>query len=149
MGCERAVYTIGVAERTVTPATGVRLQGHLNRSGPAGAILDDLFLRVLVLWSDGSAALGSIGFVLVHCDVLALDAVTASEIKSSLRERFSITVDCTVVAASHTHTAPPVIRLGSIEPDQEFRHLLLHRIDAAVAAALARPQQTYLTCGAR
>jgi neutral ceramidase len=148
-GCAGCAFLIGTARREIPVPSGVRLQGHLNRSGPSNGCLDPLHIRVLLVMRNGFTGDETIDFALIHAEILSFDEPTNRRIKNKLSREFAIAPQRIVLAATHTHTAPPVIRLGSLHPDESFVRSVETAVSTAFRAALRTLDFAYLESGSR
>ena len=104
----------GTAVREIEPALPVALQGHLGRVEHAASVLDPLSIRSVFIEIAGRS-----------CTVIALDALGVTpEITHRIRIRLKHSRNAgeptVIVAATHTHTAPATIHLGTTEPDEGY-----------------------------
>lgn len=95
---------VGVSRRRITPAIGSRLDGYRARHGVSTGIHDDLFSRAIAV--EGQTA----STILVSVDVLALSSSFTAAVRRRISEATSVPYNSIVVAATHTHSGPHVIR---------------------------------------
>lgn len=122
-------FRAGFARRDVTPAAGTPMSGFVARTGGATGVHDRLWARAAA-FDDGQRTL-----MAVVIDVLAVDAALTSAVRSVVAARAGVAPEDVVLAATHTHGGPAVLRdalLGDVE--EGVRE---HLVDRAVAAALA------------
>lgn len=117
-------WSAAAASIDITPHAFFPLAGYAARSGVARGTLQPLEANVLIL------AAGSVRFVWVTLDVLAIMPATRRAITERLTERCGLRPDEVVIVASHTHSAPAVWT-GSIHP------VLPAEIDKAELARVA------------
>ncbi|MCD6095801.1 MAG: hypothetical protein J7J99_04470, partial [Thermoprotei archaeon] len=75
----------GVAKAVITPPIGTRLSGYAHRVQPSIGVLDDLYVRTLVLESDDDKAIA-----IVVCDLLWLNRGLVKEIKRSIEREIGL-----------------------------------------------------------
>jgi hypothetical protein len=129
---------VGAARAVINPSLGTRLQGHITRDGPATAILDDLLCSVIALEQHDGRAL------VVSCDLLEFRREFTDRLTSELGRRFSVPAEGLLLCATHTHTGPPCIALGSLEADERYLDRLEGWIVAAAEQALGRLEEASL-----
>ena len=112
----------GSAAAEINSELGCRLQGHLNRDKPAEARMDNLFAKAFAF------QLGEIRLLIIACDLLEFDSLFIAELKLELRERLSLPQTKCLICASHTHTGPPTIDLGTLKADRRYLSKLKSRI---------------------
>lgn len=122
----------GSAEAKIQPGLGTLLQGHLARSEPADSELDPLHVRACVIEAQGQAV------VFISADVLEFSHRWAEAVSHNLSVLSGIPEDNIYLTATHTHTAPATIPLGSRSENPEFLELLEKAMSEAVLSALAR-----------
>ncbi len=94
-------WRAGVARAVITPDEPLWLAGYAARQRPAEGKLHDLWLKALALEAaDGGRA------VLVSGDILGFPRASAERICTALREKYGLTRDQIMLAASHTHSGP-------------------------------------------
>ncbi len=109
-------------EVDISPRVGTRLSGHAGRREVSGAILDPLHARVALLQTPHSRQ------AVVSADLLELSGETVRDLRRAMAPVLETDEDHILVAATHTHTAPPVIDLGSLGADKEYLSLLRERL---------------------
>ncbi|PKL07025.1 MAG: hypothetical protein CVV53_01350, partial [Spirochaetae bacterium HGW-Spirochaetae-9] len=97
----------GSAEATISTELGTLLQGHLARSEPADSELDPLHVRACVIEAQDQAV------VFVSADVLEFSHQWAEAASHRLSLLSGIPEGRIFLTATHTHTAPAAIALGS------------------------------------
>jgi neutral ceramidase len=122
---------LGTARIDITPPIGTRFVGHLNRDRPAESVLDPLAARVLSL-SDGTTRV-----LLVNLDLLELGPSEAGRLARTISGESGVPPRAVIVAATHTHTGPPVIALAGVPVDEQYFDLLCARTARAAAEAVA------------
>jgi len=118
----------GVSEVEITPALGGEIPGQWLRRSAVG-VHDQLTVNVLVLESGGRRA------AIVSCDVLSLK----NRLVASLRQRLSSLLDprYLLLAATHTHTGPPVCDALGSRSDASCLQAFEAAIERAVGTAVA------------
>ncbi|MBM3736742.1 MAG: hypothetical protein FJW39_13250 [Acidobacteria bacterium] len=126
----------GAAMANITPALGASLAGGM-RNNPAKDVHDELHARALVL-DNGTAR---IAVILV--DSCAVPREIIDPAKRMIADRAKIPASHTLVAATHSHSAPAATHLFQSRPDPRYVEFLTGRIaDAAVIASnRLRPAQ--------
>lgn len=132
---------IGVFRTPITPPLGIRLQGSITRDQPAWRVMDDLYAQVLLLQSGGER------FALVTCDLIEFDPSFVEELRAQVEQRFGIGPASLMLCASHTHTGPPTIALGSLLPDREYLAVLGRKILGGIFAAGRALQEVRVSAG--
>jgi len=94
---------VGTAKADITPQVKVWMDG-MPRNHESEGVHDHIFARALVISPDGDDVRSS--FVLVSCDVCAVDEETTDEIKKAVSEKTGIPAENMVIAATHTHSGP-------------------------------------------
>lgn len=119
----------GTARVDITPSTPMQMYGYANRKcGIANGTHDPLFAKVLVL------ELGASRMAIVTLDLGAIASDTLSrEISAKLK------IPVTLLAASHTHSAPSFLPFGSNPQSgaeaSAYRRTLEQKVLAAVGEA--------------
>ena len=111
---------------TITPPLGIRLQGSISRDQPSWRTMDDLYARVMLL-DDGYNRL-----LLISCDLIEFSRDFVSGLKEKIKKIYGIAEQWVLLSASHTHTGPPTISLGSLRPDSSYLDQLEKHILGAV-----------------
>jgi len=118
----QALLLYSGTEVDITPDLGCRLSGHVARSSPATQVLDPLGVRLALL----QGPYGKVG--VLSADVLEFSQEWIRSIKPQIAELWSIGEGSILLSATHTHTAPPVINLGMLAPDNLFMSKLSDKI---------------------
>src|SRR5688572_22540425 len=122
--------TAGFSKVCISPPTGTAMAGFAARQGPSEGTHDDIFVRSLVLESQGTA------MALVSLDVLALSAELAAELQRRIENRTSISRNAILIAATHTHAAPVTITTFC-NPEEELDAAVMDRLASAVEECCA------------
>ncbi len=100
-GARAADLRVGAAAVTINPPEGTPLAGYYAPRG-AGAVLDDIHSKALVLDQDGTR------MALVVCDLISLPRRTVVEARELIEKRTGIPAGHVMISATHTHTGPVV-----------------------------------------
>ena len=119
---------VGYGVRDVTPPPGTHMSGFAARTSPAAGAHDPLEARA-VAFSDGDALL-----LAVVLDVIGVDAHLAAAVRDGVLRLASPRPDDVVVAATHTHGGPPVLRDAFLGPVDDA--VLARVVAGAVEAGL-------------
>jgi neutral ceramidase len=122
-----------VARVDITPPPGEQMWGYENRRQPATGTLDPLFARVLVLEATGAGAPTRLAVVTLD---LGRSFGPASLARLRAEAKSNGGIDCLLIAASHTHSAP-VIKDAYRDAPPAWEQAALGRIAKAVAQASA------------
>ncbi|MCZ7649210.1 MAG: neutral/alkaline non-lysosomal ceramidase N-terminal domain-containing protein [Planctomycetota bacterium] len=94
-------WTLGFAQRKVTPEMGVALAGYgLQPKRTAEAVLDDLFARAIVL-GDGARKVA-----LCSVDVIGLSADLVQTVRKRVEKEAGIPPERVLLSAVHSHSTP-------------------------------------------
>ena len=104
----------GTAVREIELALPVPLQGHLGRVDHAESVLDPLSIRSVFIEISGRS------FTIIALDALSAAPEITHEIRAGLKQGRNAGESTVIVAATHTHTAPATIHLGTTEPDERY-----------------------------
>jgi hypothetical protein len=124
-----AAVTAGAAVADITPALGVRMGGYGARTGVAQDVHDALHARALVL-DDGATRLA-----LVVCDLVGVMADLVAEARAIIAADCGIPADCVLISATHTHSGPGTIGIGTGAHTSHYVAETARRIAGAVALA--------------
>jgi hypothetical protein len=105
---------LGKAELDITPKVGKRLSGHVARTKPSDRILDPLKVRICLLESPYNM------LAMISADVLEFSADWAKGVQDELSTLLGLQRSGIYLTATHTHTAPPMIDLGTLPADSEY-----------------------------
>lgn len=108
------------------------LEGHISRSAPARSVLDPLAATAIVVSNDNAS------FIVVSLDALEFDAGFVATLRERIAQSSGIPTRCVMITATHTHTAPATIKLGSLEPNHLFLESAAEAAVAASTIALSR-----------
>lgn len=121
----------GAATSNITPGLGSSLAGDMTDI-IAAEIHDELHVRALVLES------GSVRLALVACDLCVLPREPIDRAKELIQRHAGIPPSNILIAAVHTHSAPPAYHLFQSQPDPKYVDFLVTRIADAVRCAVNR-----------
>lgn len=133
-----AVLKAGFAERAITPELGVAMAGYFEPHR-AEEIVNDLYANALVLQRGSGPP-----FVMVSCDVIALNRDTVTSIRRKLENRLGIPPGNAMLFAVHNHTGPATIDILGGMADRSYLASLEMQIVDAVQAALENLQKATL-----
>ncbi|MBK9170658.1 MAG: neutral/alkaline non-lysosomal ceramidase N-terminal domain-containing protein [Bryobacterales bacterium] len=129
----------GAATAEITPAPGYALDGPIMANGPAERIHDALFARCLVLESGGTR------LVFVVCDVCMIENSVVDRAKREVAAATGIPASQVLISATHTHSAPRVLRVerdpvawpvNATDLHPPYEEALVGRITEAVRRAV-------------
>jgi len=134
----------GVAEIDYTPAPGLPLMGNFRDDYTARGVHDPLCARALVFENQAGERAA-----LLSADICMLNRENVAYIRRCASRESSIPPGRILVAATHTHSAPAPMQLGSLpkSPDADTEQFL-SRIAQAVPEAARRLEEAELTAGA-
>jgi hypothetical protein len=121
----------GFAETDITPAQGLRKIGWLKLLH-GRRVRDPLAARAAVLESGGSR------LAFVQLDTLCIRWTQTDALRRRLAERHGIPAEAVMVAATHSHGGPAVANAGDVRREESYLEELVPKLEALVAAALAR-----------
>ena len=130
----------GAATANITPPLGCSMAGGMT-DRRATDIHDELWVRALVL-DDGKTRIA-----LAIVDSCAVPRTIIDSAKQLLAASAGIPAANVLIAATHTHTAPPATHLFQSEPDPRYTDWLTQRIADAVRMACARLQPARIGWG--
>lgn len=119
----------GTAEKTIPARLGVRLQGHIARTEAADRERDPLKVRCCWFASSRTQVL------MLSADVLEFSAGWAEAFCRSASKNYGIPANNIFLMATHTHTAPAVIDLGTMRGDKIFLDSLAATMRDTIEAA--------------
>lgn len=100
---ESAELKVGVASVKINPPLGVGLAGYYHERGNEG-MLDDIYAKATVL-DDGTTRVG-----IVVCDLISMPEWIVAEARTIVQERTGMPGGNIMIGATHTHTAPVLVR---------------------------------------
>lgn len=133
----------GVAAVDYTPPPGLTLMGNFRDDYAARGVHDPLFARAMV-FEDAAGSRAAI----LSLDICMLDRANVAHLRARVREHCGLPGENLLVAATHTHSGPAPLRLGSLPKcdDAEIARFL-DRAAEAVPAALKDLQESDLLAG--
>ncbi len=126
---------LGIGKAIITPPIGTPLAGFAHRGNQgAESVLDDLEVRAFWLQSSPNA---DDAICLVTADLIGFGAKLTEELRSQLRNRYGLSPERLLLAASHTHSGPQTCEnmVGAGEMVQEVVAMVRERILDAIAMA--------------
>lgn len=134
-----ATLRAAAAKVDITPASAELLWGFEDRTKPATGTLDPLYARVLLLEA------GNQRLALVTLDLgRSFGPASLDEIKNAARK--SSGINCLIVAASHTHSAPVVQDVYKNGVPQ-WEKTALGKIEAAIETSAHRLEDARIGSG--
>lgn len=128
------------ASAEITPPLGVAKIGWLRRITPT-QVLDPLYARVCVLETSGSRA------AFVALDTLSVSRTHVAEIRRRIEATTAYHGAAVMVAATHNHAGPALVRLGDVTVDEAYRDSVTAAVVQAVADATSRTQEAEIGFG--
>lgn len=101
-----AAWKAGAAAVKITPDEPVWQGGYASREHASTGVLDDIFVKAVVLEDDTGAR-----SVLVAADLVGFTAKISAEIARKVEDAHGVPRDRIVFNASHTHSAPTIDNL--------------------------------------
>jgi hypothetical protein len=126
----RTLYA-GAAAVNITPALGCSLAGGMT-DRIATEVHDDLAAKALVLDN------GNTRFAIVLVDSCAIPAAVFDATRNRIAEYAKVEPSNALLAATHTHSAPPATHLFQSKPDPKYVEFLTTRIGDSVRLAVNR-----------
>lgn len=118
----------GSSREIITPQRGVSLAGYFNPR-PNKGILDELFVKVLLLEQDGVVA-GILSF-----DLCYLSTELIVRMKDELLKRDIKFGDNLIFSATHTHTGPQIGTFFGTAANESYLQTLIEKTGLAVSRA--------------
>jgi neutral ceramidase len=134
----------GAASLVVTPQRPLPMAGFADRTGASQGVVDDLFVRALVV-QDGAHA-----SAVVVADVIGLERETVTTAQVEIAARTGIPARHVIVAATHTHSGPAVMpHMAGGPVDSAYYEEFSRALVATTVAACehARPAMLRLGIG--
>ncbi len=101
----------GCAKVNITPPVGVWLSGYGSRDRPSDGIVDELYVKALVL-EDGRNTIA-----IVSADLLGVPLEITAQIRKRVKEKNGIPEENLLVCGTHTHFGPKIFAKRKIEPE--------------------------------
>ena len=102
------------AEIDITPPMGTQLVGWLEIARPARSVHDPVFARIAVFEQDGERA------ALVTLDLLSIRGSDVVDIRHRMEKAARIPAGNIMIAATHNHAGPAIVRLGTFGRDEGY-----------------------------
>jgi len=119
---------VGVAQKAITPPTGVSLAGYFHdRIGET--VRDDLHAKCVVIESGGER------IALVACDLVCMCQPVTDAVRAFVAKDTGIPPEHVMVSATHTHTGPEVRPNRVVQRQAEWADALPRMIADAVKEA--------------
>ncbi len=122
-------FLAGAATSDLTPRPGVSLNGAISKPGPMTGVHDPLTARALMLKQ------GTMSVVIVVCDMCMIDRDVMDRAKRIAAERTGIPSSRMLIASTHSHATPRVMRISQSPENRAYRGLVAERIAAAIVKA--------------
>lgn len=106
-----ATISAGACAVDITAPIGISMGGYGARQGVSTGIHDPLLVRCLVL-SDGAST-----FAIAVCDLVGVGPDIVNGARELIAEETGIPASNVLVGATHTHSGPAGLRIGSIDTD--------------------------------
>lgn len=127
----RIVFEAGASFLDITPSIGTPLSGFIARTSPSTGIANRLFVRTLVVRSDGSIT------ALCTFDLLGLSEELVEAIRKRAEQRTGIPQENILLACTHTHSGPQTMFLrGCQMASREYQEELICKAVSCIAAAV-------------
>jgi hypothetical protein len=132
---------LGTAAVPITPPAGIALAGYYHERGSEGTA-DDIYVKSMVL-DDGETCAG-----IVVCDLISMPKWIVSNARRQIEKQCPIPGSNVLIAATHTHTAPVLLRQsirdeldGAARPvSRDYSASLAQHIADAVSQAFSNRQ---------
>jgi len=125
------VFRAAVAQVDITPPGAELMWGYESRRQPATGALDPLYARVLMLEAGPEGAVRRLALVTLDLG-RSFGPTSLARLRESAKQ--SSRIDCLLVAASHTHSAP-VVRDEYRDAPPAWEQAALDKIAHAIAQA--------------
>lgn len=102
------------AEADITPPLGTQLAGWLDLARPAERIRDPVYARILVLQDGGQK------IAWISLDLLSIRGSDALEIRSGIESAAGIPAGNILIAATHNHAGPAIVRIGPFGREEVY-----------------------------
>jgi neutral ceramidase len=137
------IMRIGVAEIDYTPAPGLPLMGNFRDDYAARGVHDPLCARAFVFENSSGARAA-----MLSVDICMLDRANVAYIRECASRESGIAPERILVAATHTHSAPAPMPLGSLPQCEDSQtEQFLGRVAQAVPLAARRMTDAALVAG--
>lgn len=120
----------GFSQVSIGDWVGYRMPGHSARVEPAVEQIDQLKIKAVYFKT------ATTNVVILLADIVAIDYETEHRINRAVKNLFPEAQIEVVIAATHTHTGPPVFRLGDVSVHEPARSDLVEAGVKAVRIAV-------------
>ena len=127
--------TAGFAEVDITPSLGTHKIGWLKVI-VGDHVLDPLFARVCVLRGAGGEPVA-----FVQLDTLSVGRKQVADIRRRVEAAHGVPGRNILVAATHNHAGPAVVRAGEVKADPAYVESLTGKVLAAFGVAMANQEE--------
>lgn len=134
-------FEAGAATADLTPSAGVSLDGPISKPGPVLGVHDPLTARALAVRS------GDTCVILVIADMCLIDRDVYDAAKEIVSRRTGVPASHQLMAATHSHATPRVVRISTRPPDEAYRRLVSERIAEAATRAFRNLQPAEIGFG--
>lgn len=118
----------GFCRVNVTPMMGIGLAGYFV-SRHADGVLDELEINALALSCGDDKA------IFISMDHEGIKREITTEFRKAISDKTGVPMDAIYIHATHTHTAPFLVKDSEEPLEQEYYQMVLHRmVDASVMA---------------
>ena len=136
-------FHIGLAQVNYTPELGLPLMGNFRDDYGARGVHDPLYSRALVFRSGTGTKVA-----LLSVDICMLDRNNVELMRRHIVSQTDLLPENIIIAATHTHSAPAPMRLGSLpKADDAFVERFLAKAAGAAVLANQRLVPSQLTIG--
>ena len=101
----------GCAKVNITPPVGVWLSGYGRRDKPSDGVVDELYVKALVLDDGGNT------IAIVSADLLWVPLEITTEVRGAAAKKIGIPQENVFICATHTHFGPKVFAKTKIGPE--------------------------------
>jgi len=123
---------VGIAQVDYTPRPALPLMGNFRDDYGARGVHDPLYARAVVFESPAGGR-----FAMLAVDICMMDRGNVAMMREAVASRCGLPPGSVLIAATHTHSGPAPMMLGSLpkSPDADIKEFLTRAATAVVAAA--------------